>query len=264
MFFIIAGLLVVLANLFVGRIEQMLITRDYKAEQAHEIADNFNFGCYVVATICLVSACVMEVICGKKALERGNYLSPYSSYEDLRKACNDNLFKKKYSLYQRITLDSYSEINVYTKHKQGKLTLVALIGTDELTEENSEQFQEFITQIRKNYLSENPDLNGALRAVKILCVYSVNRTTSMFKRLVNITNEQSERVVELKSGVSFDEGIVYITRLADRYEHVERGSRNKNYTLHLYDVARCELCKILGLKKNMCIKQTDKGKKSKI
>lgn len=257
-FFIAAAVLVIIAYILSGRLNQMLIAQGgYDAERAYEISKAFNIGCYVMATICIIFSCIIEVMCGKRAIKKGNYLSPYYSYEALRRTLTDKFISKKYSLYENALIDSSSEINVYFKYTKKELNAFALISTDEMNEENSEALKERVMLTWKRLWSENKNLKRKMRSANITCLYCVNHTTAAFKKMVNFTEMQSQAGIRLTSGVSFDDKIVYITRLADRYERAERGTKEENRILHLYCKQRYELCKILGLKRNMLIRQTN-------
>ena len=254
--FTIAVVLVIIAYLLSGRIEQMLVTRyGYDADSAYEISDRFNMGCYVIAAICLIFSSIIEVKCGKRAIKKCNYSSPYYSYEALRRTCIDKLIGRKYSLYENTLIDC-SEINVYFRHTKKELTAFALVSTDEINDENLEVLKERVMLIWKRLWSEQKNLKGKMRSANITSLYCVSHTTETFKKLVNFTEMQSQGGVRLTAGVSFEDKIVHITRLADRYEHAERGAKEENHVLHLYCKKHYELCNILGLKRNMLIKPT--------
>lgn len=206
-----------------------------------------------IAMACLALRGILAIVSKNRMLISGNYSSPYFSFSEMNGACLDKLDERDYHLYESIKVDQATDISVYYKQDKKTVTAVAIMRAEELTEENSERLTELFYETDAKYRNELYDQIKNVVSYDEIFVWCTDRVNTVFKRLVNISEEQDQACVHLTVGTAFDEGIVYIAKLNENNSRSQ--GRQPNLALYNYERLRTEACRIMGLSKDMLIEQ---------
>ena len=230
----------------------MLISRfAIEAERAYQIGKIFRIVFLLIAAVCVIITVTLEMVSQKSIMKAGKYRLLYYSYENMKRACEAKLVRKKYSLYECIQLDSYSEIAVYSKRtKRNEVTSVAIFRAYELTEEVLEQFEEKNAIIQSRCRNENRSKGLNSTNFNTINIYCVDLSSPIFEKLAIAPPAQSGTInVRLRAGISFNERTVYVSKLQNS---------EANKTIYpRYERAYAELCQILCLDRGMLIESGD-------